>query len=127
MPKPATNPLFQADYSKMMDPFRMATAFKMSGFDFGALMEMQRKNVEVITATYQATFENLQAFAQRHAELMHEGFEKATGLAGSVKLAPAPQEKIVRQAENIKTVAQKYTANVRDTSETRAKGNGLSP
>jgi phasin family protein len=121
--KPATNSIFEADFSKMMNPSKIMGEFKMPGFDMNALMEMQRKNVEMITTINQAIAENLQAFAHRHAEFMQQGFEEATNLMNAVMSASSPQEKVIRQAEASKDVVEKCIANARDATETLAKCN----
>jgi phasin family protein len=121
--KPATNSIFEADFSKMMNPSKIMGEFKMPGFEMNALMEMQRKNVEMITTINQAIAENLQAFAHRHAEFMQQGFEEATNLMNAVMSASSPQEKVIRQAEASKDVVEKCIANARDATETLAKCN----
>ena len=123
MSKPATNPFSEADFSKFMDASKIMGEFKMPGFDMTALMEMQRKNVEMITTINQAIVENLQAFAHRHAEFMQQGFEEATNLMNAVMSASSPQEKVIRQAEASKDVVDKCIANARDATETLAKCN----
>ena len=77
MPKPATNPVIEANFPKLVDASKIMAEFKMPGFDMNALMDMQRKNIEAITAINQATFEGMQSFAHRQTELMRKASRKS--------------------------------------------------
>ena len=121
MSKPATSPIFEADFSKLMNPSKIMGEFKMPGFDMNALMNMQRKNIEAITAINQAAFEGMQSFAQRQTELIRQGIEETTNLLNTFMSAQTPQEKVVCQVEASKVVVEKCMANARDAAETLAK------
>jgi len=121
MSKSAPSPVIEANFTKFADPSKIMAAFKMPNFDMNALMEMQRKNIEAITAVNQVIFENMQSFAQRQAELMRKGCEEATGLMNAVMSAPTTQEKVACQAEASKNVVEKCMANAHDAAETFAK------
>jgi phasin family protein len=123
MTKPTTSPVFEADISKLMDPSKVMAGFKVPGLDTNALMQIQRKNIEAMTAVSQAVLENLQSFAQRQAELMRLGFEETTSLIKAVMLAPTMQEKIACQAEASKAAVAKCMATGHDAAETLAKCN----
>jgi len=123
MSNPATNPIFEADFSKLMNPSKIMGEFKMPGFDVNALMDMQRKNVEMITSVNQAAVENWQSFVQRQVELMQRVFEETSSMVNSMMSAATPQEKAVCQAETSKKLTEQCMANVRDTAENFAKCN----
>ncbi len=109
--KPATNSIFEADFSKMMNPSKIMGEFKMPGFDMNALMEMQRKNVEMITTINQAIAENLQAFAHRHAEFMQQGFEEATNLMNA---RDATETLAKCNSQTIETISNRMTDGVKE-------------
>jgi len=78
--KSVTNPFFETNFSKLMDESKLMGGFKMPNFDMAAMMDMQRKNVEMLTALNQTALENLQTFTQNQMDLMRQGFEKTTSL-----------------------------------------------
>lgn len=123
MSKTVTNPFFETDFSKLMNSSKMMGGFKMPGIDMNALMEMQRKNVEMITVINQAFVENLQALAHRQAECMQQSFKEATDLMNAVMSASTPQEKIMRHTAASTATVDKCMANARDATETLAKCN----
>lgn len=123
MSKPVINPIIEANFPKLVDPSKIMGEFKMPDFNMNALMDMQHKNIEVITAINQAVFENLQSFVQRQAELMRQGFEETTSLMNAFMSAPSVQEKVICQAEASKKMTEQCMANARDTAETFAKCN----
>lgn len=123
MSKPAANPFFEADFSKLMDATKLFGEFKLPGFNFEALATAQRKNIEAITAVNQAAFESLQAIARRQAELVRQGLEESTSLLNAVMSSPTPEDKVIRQAEASKAAVDKYIANARDIGETISKYN----
>lgn len=123
MSKPAPSSAFKVDFPKLVDASKMMDTFKIPSFDMNALMEMQRKNIEMITVINQAVVENLQSFAGRQAEMIRQGFEETTNLMNIMMSAPTTQEKVMHQAEASKIVTEKCMANARDAAETLAKCN----
>jgi phasin family protein len=123
MAQPTLNPFFQPDFSKMMDTSRMMGEFKMPSFNFEALMNMQRKNIEAMTALNQAAFENIQSLARRQADLMRQTMEESASVMSTVFSSPSPEEKVMRQTEASKAAVEKCIANARDIAETVTKCN----
>ena len=123
MLKAATNPFFEVNFPKLMDASKVMTEFKVPNFGMQALMDMQRKNMEAVTAINQALIANLQSFVQRQAEMMRQGFEETTHLMTTVMSAPTPQEKVMRQAETSKILTEQCMTNIRDLTDSFAKGN----
>jgi len=123
MSKPATNPFFEADFSKLMDVSKMMGEFKVPNFNFEALMNAQRKNIEAMTAVNQAAFESFQSIARRQAELLRQGFEETSNTINAVMSSATPEEKVIRQAEASKAAVEKCVANARDITETLTKCN----
>ncbi len=123
MSKPTSNPFFEADFSKMMDMSKMMGEFKMPQFNFEAMMNAQRKNIEAMTAVNQAAFESIQAIARRQAELMRQTFEETTQTMNAVMSSSSPEEKVIRQAEASKLAVDKCMTNAREIADTLAKCN----
>lgn len=117
MSKPTISSPVDAGFSMLLD------ASKAPGFNFEALMAVQRKNVEAMTAINQVIFEGIQSIIQRQTELVRQGFEEGTNLANAIMSCPSPEEKVIRQAEASKAAVEKYLANAHDITETIAKCN----
>jgi phasin family protein len=118
MSKPASNPFFEADFSKMMDIPKMMGEFKMPGIDVDAMMSAYRRNMETVAAVNQAAFETMQTLARSQADMFRQGFEEATGIMNAVMSSPTPEEKVMRQAEASKVAMEKCMANARSIAET---------
>ena len=123
MPKLAMNPIYEENFSKLMNPSKVMSCLIIPGYDMNILMDMQRKNVEMLTTINQAVIDNLQSFAQRQTDLVQHIFEEATSAMHTMISAATPEEKVARQAETSKKMAEQCMANVRDTSEAFAKCN----
>jgi phasin family protein len=124
MSRPATSPVFDPDFSKLMNPSKIMGEFKMPDFDMNVLMDTQRKNIETITTINQAVIENLQSFAKRQAELIQGVLEDSSNMINAIMSATTPQEKVMCQAEASKKMVEQCMANVRDNAEAFAKCNG---
>ncbi len=127
MSKPASNPFFEADFSKLADfsemmdmsnMSKMMGEFKMPFYDAEALMSAYRRNLETVAAVNQAAFETFQTVMRRQADLVRQGIEEATGIVNSVMSSPTPEEKVMRQAEASKAAMDKCLAGARDIAET---------
>ncbi|MDP9126666.1 MAG: TIGR01841 family phasin [Pseudomonadota bacterium] len=118
MSKPASNPFFEADFSKFMDVSKMMGEFKMPFFDAEALSNAYRRNMETVALVNQATLETVQTLARRQAELVRQGFEETTGIVNAIMSGSTPEEKMLRQAEASKAAVEKCIANARDFAET---------
>jgi phasin family protein len=123
MSKPAISPIFEADFSKLMNPSKIMEEFKVPGFDMNVLMDVQRKNIDMIAAINQSVVENLQSFAQRQVELMQHVFKETSGMMHTMMSAATPQEKVVYQAEASQKVTEQCMTNARDNAEAFAKCN----
>lgn len=152
MSKPFTNPFFEADMSKMFDMsnFDMSAMSKMfdmsklmdSGkmfdmtktmgnmkmpsmplFDIEALMALQRKNIEALSAMNQAASEAMMALWRRQADSYRQMMEEAVQMVQAVMACKTPEDKAIKQAEVSKAAMDKYIANLRDASETIARCN----
>lgn len=112
----ANNP-FEFDLTKYLGDF------KVPGVDFEAILASQRKNIEAVTAANQLAVEGLQAVLRRQAEIVRQSLEEATSLVSDFTAVGAPEEKVVKQTELVKTTFEKALANIKELSELVAKSN----
>jgi len=133
MSKPASNPFFEADFSKymdvskmldmskMMDVSKMLGEFKMPNMNIEAVMASHRKNIEALTSANQLAFENLQTFARRQAELVRQHFESTAGIVQGVMTASTADEKMAKQAEATKAALDRNLMNLRELTDMMTK------
>lgn len=111
------NPFLNIDFQKMM------MDFKMPGIDADALMNAQQKNIEAITSANQLAAEGLQAIGKRQAELFQQAVEESQKTLGDLMTQGAPEDRIAKQAETVKTTIERTVTNLREISEMLAKSN----
>ena len=111
------NPFLNIDFQKMM------MDFKMPGIDAEALMNAQQKNIEAITNANQLAAEGMQAIGKRQAELFQQAIEEAQKSLGDLMAQGAPEERVAKQAEAVKTTIERTVTNMREISEMLAKSN----
>jgi len=126
------NPFF-ADYSKMMgdfDPKKMADEFAkmtktydMPKFDFDAVIALQKKNLDALSAANQIAVEGTQAIAKRQAEMVQQAIEEASKLIDSFSKMDNPQAVAVAQADILKASFVKSVDNTRELAELVSKSN----
>ncbi|MBO6562368.1 MULTISPECIES: phasin family protein [Nisaea] len=111
------NPFLNIDFQKIM------TEFKMPGIDADALMNAQQKNIEAITAANQLAAEGMQAIGKRQAELFQQAIAESQKALGELMAQGAPEDRVAKQAETVKTTIERTVANIREISEMLAKSN----
>ncbi len=129
MTKTANSPFGTFDYGefvKLFDPARfeldkMATSFNVPGVDTNVFFEMQRKNVEALTAFNKIALEGVQTVARRQAEIMRDGMKEASDAVSAITAAKTVEEKMAKQAEMTKAAYVKSIADMRELSELGAK------
>lgn len=117
MAKNSAFPFMDMDLTKMM------ADFKVPGVDVEALLASQRKNIEAVTAANQLAIEGMQAVLRRQAEIMRQTMEEATSMFTEAMSVGAPEDKVAKQADLIKTAFEKTLANMREMAEMVAKSN----
>lgn len=123
MAKP-NNPFGDFDFTKMMDPSKMMSDFKMSGVDMEKVVASQRRNLEALTAANQLAIEGMQAVAKRQAEIFRQVMEELSAAMKSVMAAGSPEDKAARQTELTKEAFKRAIANMRELAEMVAKSQG---
>lgn len=96
---------------------------KVPGVDMDAMVSLQQKNLEVMTAANRLAFEGMQAIMKRQAEIMRQAVEESTAAATGIAGAPTPAEKMVKQTEAYKDTFERTIANIRELSELISKSN----
>jgi phasin family protein len=81
-----------ADYTKDFAPF--LADFKLPQVNVDSVVACHRKNVEALIEANRCALEGARAVAQRQAELMREGFEKASEVAAEAMAPSAPEKKL---------------------------------
>jgi phasin family protein len=80
-------------------------------FDFTALMEIQKKNIEALTKANKLAFEGFQAAGQRQAEILSQIVEDTSSIVKEITAENTPEEKVTRQAERVKHAYEKSVTN----------------
>ncbi|CAK0753927.1 Phasin [Azospirillaceae bacterium] len=117
MAKPTAYPFFEMDVSKML------AEFKLPGVDVDAIMSSQRRNIEAVTAANQLAIEGMQAVVRRQAEILRQTMEETGAMLTEMMTAGAPEEKVAKQAELVKSAFEKALANMKELAEMVAKSN----
>lgn len=91
--------------------------------DMKSLMETQRKNVQAITEAQKLAMENLQAVAQRQAEILSQVVEDNSSMAQEVLAEGSPGDKISKNAEWFKSVYERSVNNLREVADMINKSN----
>jgi phasin family protein len=88
--------------------------FSVPGFDLGAILDMQRKNIEAFTAASQTFTQGLQTVVQRQAEIARQQIEQFQSLL-TVTTPNAPvEENLIKQTDLVKAAYEKNVANARE-------------
>jgi phasin family protein len=98
---------------------KIATTFKVPGVDTNVFFEMQRKNVEALTAFNKIALEGVQTVARRQAEIMRDGMKEASDAVSAITAAKTVEEKMAKQAEMAKAAYVKSIAERASTSSAR--------
>ena len=127
-----SNPFF-AEYSKMMaqlDPKKMAHEFAKAAsstdvpkFDFDAIVDLQKKNLDAFTAVSQRAVEGAHALAKRQSEMVQQAFEDATKTNETFSKIDNPQAVAAAQAEMLQGTFVQSVDNTRELASLMTKSN----
>lgn len=101
----------QNDFSKIFENY------KTMPFDIKDFLETQRRNVQALSEAQQITVENLQAIAQRQAEILSQIVEDNSNIARELMVEGTPEEKISKNADLFKNLYERSIKNMNDLSE----------
>src|SRR3954451_16981504 len=76
--------------------------FSLPGFDFGAIFDMQRKNIEAFTAASQTFTQGLQTVAKRQSEIARQQVEQFQSLLANAAPTAKVDDNLVKQADLVK-------------------------
>ena len=115
-----------ADVAKMFDPAKfdlesLASSFKLPNVDTNVVIEIQRKNLEAVTAANKIALEGAQTIARRQAEIVREAVKGMGDATNAITSAKTVEEKLVKQADFVKAAYAKNVADIRELSELGAK------
>ena len=135
-----TNPFLQGDFAnfdfaKFMDPAKyveqmenwniakLTEQFNVPGVDADAIVNMQRKNIEAITAANRLAIEGAQALVQRQGEIIRETLQETSKAVSELATVEGPDAKFSKQAELAKAAYEKAVGNLRELTEMSTKSN----
>jgi len=101
-----------ATFGKEFAPF--LADFKLPNVDVDTVVATQRKNFETLIEANRCALEGARVVAQRQAELMREGFEKASEVAAEAMSPSAPEKKIAWSTELAKDAFETGLANYKE-------------
>ncbi len=127
------NPFFDCDVTKLMAEFgpakyagefaKLADLYNVPGFDVNAVLEVQRRNVEALTAANQAATEGAQALAKRQTEIFQQALDASKKAFAKLGKAGSPQDAAAQQVQTAKDAFEKAVANSEELSALVAKTN----
>jgi phasin family protein len=95
--------------------------FAVPGFDFGAILDIQRKNIEALTAASQTFTQGLQTVAQRQNEIARQQIEQFQSLLTSATPNAPVEDNLIKQADLVKAAYEKNVANARELRDILTK------
>jgi phasin family protein len=112
--------LFQLPGFDKLPAFDAASlAFKLPGFDVNTVVDIQRRNVEALTAANQTVVQGLQTVVRRQGEIARQSVKQFQDLL-SVKPASVT-ETLVKRIDLTKTAYEKTVADARELGVIVAK------
>ncbi len=127
------NPFLNSDVAKVFadfDPAKAAEQFtkalqdaKVPAFDVEAMIELNRKNIEALTAANKAATDGAQVIARRQMEIYTEALAEVTAMVDSFSKIENPQDVVTKQAELTKKSFEKALANAKTLSDLAGKSN----
>jgi phasin family protein len=100
---------------------KMFAGFTFPGFDVGAVMAIQSKNLEALTQANQLAVAGFQAFAKMQVELTRAAIEEASALVRDWAETKAPEEKLQKQAAFAKRALARGVTNTHEMVELAGK------
>ncbi len=105
------------DPQKMMDQFNQTMGqLKLPEFDFQAMLESQRKNLDAVTEANRSLIEGTEALLKRQAELFQEAAKDAVESMSSLTDIK-PEEIAAKQAELFTQAYDKASESMREIAE----------
>jgi phasin family protein len=110
--------LFQVSGFDKLPAFDAASlAFKLPGFDLNTVVDIQRRNVEAVTAANQTLVQGLQTVAQRQGEIARQSVKQVQDLLSVKPSSASVPETLVKQIDLTKTAYEKTVADARELGD----------
>ena len=108
------------DFSKY-DFSKLNTPFQMPAVDSSAMVEIQQKNLEVLTAANRIAYAGTRALLERQVEIARETMTEAAEAVTEISSGKSVEARIAKQAEVSKSVYEKGVTNLRELTELSSK------
>jgi phasin family protein len=95
--------------------------FSLPGFDFGAIFDMQRKNIEAFTAASQTFTQGLQTVAKRQSEIARQQVEQFQSLLTTTSPTGKVEDNLVKQTDLVKAAYEKNVSSARELQDILTK------
>lgn len=94
-----------------------APFFKAPAFDFTAVLDAQRKNVEAVMEANRVAFEGLKTASEKHAANLKKAFDDAQGAATDLFNGKTPEANAGKQIELAQGFAKTNAETLREVTE----------
>jgi phasin family protein len=125
-----TNNFFDFDMTRFLSDLRLPAMGgqvgqmpQIPGVNVDALVEAQKRNMEVLTAANKMAFDGFQAILRRQGEIVRASLEEASDAAGRMTSNTDPQKYMAFQAEVAKEAFERAVANLRELTEMATNSN----
>ena len=108
-----------AEFSKLFQDMKLPGMGGMETF-----LQMQRRNMEVLSAANRVALEGAQTVAKRHMEIMQQTMSEMTESMREMASPESPQVKAARQAEMLKVAYERAVAHIRELADLIQRANG---
>jgi phasin family protein len=98
-----------------------AKLFQVPGFDVNTVVDIQRRNVEALTAANQTIAQGLQTVARRQGEIARQSVKQFQDLVSFKPSSTSVTETLVKQIDVAKTSYEKNVTNARELGDIVAK------
>jgi phasin family protein len=98
-----------------------AKLFQVPGFDVNTVVDIQRRNVEALTAANQTIAQGLQTVVQRQGEIARQSVKQFQDLVSFKPSSTSVTETLVKQIDVTKTSYEKNVTNARELGDIVAK------
>ena len=103
------------------DAASFTQAFKLPGFDVNTVLDIQRRNVEALTAANQTIAQGLQTVVQRQGEIARQSVKQFQDLLSVKPSSASVTETLVKRIDLTKTSYEKNVADARELGDIVAK------
>jgi phasin family protein len=115
----------EASMAAMNEFTKMFTEMKMPMMpDVQALMALQRRNIEVLSAANKVALEGAQTVARRHMEIMQQTMQEMSEAIRALSGSAAPKQKAATQTELLKQSYEHAVSNIKEISDLIQHANG---